>query len=84
MFLARACGSRFGFEIALQKNCRGDTIDNSFSLFSTDIGGDQELFRRSSRHPLVPHDDGNRQHLTEPVDEQMNSLNRRSFFTIES
>ncbi len=84
MFLAGACGSRVGFEIALQKNRGGDTIDNSLALFSTDIGGDQELFSRSSRHPLVPHDDGNRQDLPEPVDEQMNGLNRRSFFAIES
>ncbi len=83
MFRSKAWRSRLGFKIALQEDRRSDTIDDPFAFFSTDIGGDQQLFSRSSRHPLVPHDEGNRQDLTETVDEQMDGLHRRSFFTIE-
>lgn len=44
-------------KIASQENRSRNTIDDAFAFLSTDIGGDQQLFRRFSRHSLVPPDD---------------------------
>ncbi len=44
-------------KVTSQENRRGNTIDDAFAFLPTDIGGDQQVFRRFGRHPFVPLDD---------------------------
>lgn len=43
-------------QITLEENRRRNTVDNSFPLPATDVGRDQEVFRRARRHPFIPGD----------------------------
>ena len=45
---------RPGRQITLEQDGGGNAIDRAFAFFPAHIGGDQQIFRRFRRHPLVP------------------------------
>ena len=59
-------------EITLEKNRRGNAINDTFSLLPADVGGDQQIFGGSRRHPLVPRHDRNGEHRFKLRDEVLN------------
>ena len=48
-------------QITLQENRRGNAVDNPLSLPAADIRRNQQIFRRTGRHPLIPGNDRNRE-----------------------
>jgi len=70
-------------QITLEQNRSGYTVDDALALLSTDVGGDQQIFRRFCRHSFVPQDQRYRQPLFQAVGKLPHRLNRRPFPSVQ-
>lgn len=70
-------------EVTLEQNGCGDPIDNAFPLPTSDIGGNQEILRRTGRHPFVPGHHRNRQGRFELLDKFLDQLGCRTAFAVQ-
>jgi len=70
-------------QVALKQNRGGHAIDGSLAFFAADIGGDQQIFRRFGRHPLIPQHERNRQPLFQSCGKFPHGLDRRTFPPIQ-
>ena len=71
-------------EITLEKNRRGNAINDTFPLLPADVGGDQQIFGGSRRHPFVPRHDRNGEHRFKLRDEVLNRLGCRPDFPVQT
>jgi hypothetical protein len=71
-------------KVTLQQDCRRDSINGTLTFFSTDVGGDQQLFRRLGGHPLVPGDDRDGQDLLQLRHKFLDCLRSRADLTVQT
>ena len=70
-------------QIALEQNGGGHTIHRALPLFPAHVGGDQEIFRRFRRHPLIPQHQRDGQFLLQPGRELPHGLDRGTFPSVQ-
>ncbi len=56
-------------EVTLEENRRGDPINDAFPFPAADIGGNQQILRRTGRHPFIPGHHRDRQGRFQQLDE---------------
>lgn len=70
-------------EVTLEENRGGNPIDDAFPFPAPDIGGDQQIFRRTGRHPFIPGHHRNRQRRFEQLDEFLDQFGCRTAFPVQ-
>lgn len=78
----RHCGRLCG-QITLQQNGGGYPVDRTFTFFSADVCGNEQVFRRFRRHPFVPEDDRDGQPCFQFRDKRPHGLDGRPFATVQ-
>lgn len=72
--------SRFAArQIALKQDGGGHAVDGSLSFFAADVSGDEQIFCRFGRQPLIPQDKRDRQSLLQPGGKIPHGQDRRAF-----
>lgn len=70
-------------KVTLKQNRRGNPIDDTFPFPAPDVGGDQQILRRTGRHPFIPGHHGNRQGRFEQVNKFLNHFGCRTTFPVQ-
>ena len=72
--------SRFAArQVALKQDGGSHAIDGSLSFFAADVSGDEQIFCRFGRQPLIPQDKRDRQSLLQPGGKIPHGQDRRAF-----
>jgi hypothetical protein len=68
----------------LEQNRGSDPVDGALSLFSADVGGNEQLFRRLGRHSLIPGHDRDGEDFLQPLHKFVDQLRSRPDFAVQT